>query len=130
MQIASREYYGKNCKLELLADAVEERFTTQKYTVQSAKKDDGWIIQAKKEGILRDLLAADRALTVSITGEPSRFKVSFGIGRWIQNLGYAVLESLILVPAVLFIEVPITLWSFEIESEFWRFVDEEVALQV
>jgi hypothetical protein len=130
MQVASREYFGKNCNLEHLADSIEEYFSTQKYQVQSAKKDDGWVVQAKKEGILRDLLAADRAFTVTVTGDPSNFKVSFGIGKWFQNLAYAALESLILVPAVLFVEVPITLWSFEIESKFWGFIEGEVELRV
>lgn len=130
MRSVTRDYVGKGCNLDLLSDAVEEHFETMKYRTQSSKKDDGWIIQARREGILRDLLAADRAFTMTITGEPNDFKVSFGIGKWVQNLGVALLEGIALVPAILFIEVPISLWSYEIEREFWAYVEKQVELKV
>lgn len=53
------------------------------------------------------LVAVDRSFTVVVTGEPNEFKVSFGIGKWIQNLGVGVLET---VPfdflLMLFVEAP------------------------
>jgi hypothetical protein len=126
----TRDYVGKGCNLDLLADSIEEEFQTKKYETQSTKRDDGWLIQAKREGILRDLVAADRAFTVTVTGEPNNFKVSFGIGKWVQNLGMALLEGIALWPIVFFAEVPISLWSYEIEREFWAFVENQVELKV
>ena len=130
MHFASREYFGKNCNLELLADGIEEYFNNQGYKTQDAKDDKGWVIQARKEGLLRDLLAADRAFTMTVTGNSSDFKVSFGIGKWVQNLGMAAIEGLLLLPALLFLEVPLSLWSFETESKFWTFVEQQVELKV
>jgi hypothetical protein len=130
MRVASREYVGKKVNLQKLADSIEEYFAIQGYETQSAKGPEGWIIQARKTGVLRELLAAGRAFTVTITGEPSNFKVSFGIGNWLQNIGMTVLESLALSPLVAFIEIPISLWSFEIERKFWEFVEQEVELGV
>jgi hypothetical protein len=130
VRFASREYIGKNCNLQYLADSIHEQFTTEGYDVQSAKKDGGWVIQARKTGLLRDLLAADRAFTMMVSGEPADFKVSIGMGKWMQNLGVAALEALALVPAVLFVEVPVALWSWEIESKFWQFVEKEVEMHV
>lgn len=130
MRVASREYVGKGCNLDLLSDSIEEDFQVQRYETQSSKRPDGWIIQAKKAGIVRDLLASDRAFTVTVAGDPNNFKVSFGIGKWTQNLGMALLEGIALAPVVFFLEVPLSLWSFEIEREFWNFIEKQVELKV
>jgi hypothetical protein len=129
MRSVSRDYVGKGCNLDLLADSIEEDFQTRRYETQSSKMEGGWIIQARREGFLRDLLAADRAFTITVTGEPNEFKVSFGIGKWVQNLGVALLEGIVLWPIV-FIEVPISLWSYEIEREFWEYVEKQVELKI
>ena len=130
MRSVMRDYVGKGCNLELLADSIEEDFQTKKYQTQSAQKDNGWVVQAKREGLLRELLAADRAFTITVVGEPNNFKVSFGIGKWVQNLGIAVIEGVLIWPVVFFAEVPIALWSYEIEKEFWTFVEKEVELKI
>jgi hypothetical protein len=130
LRAASREYARKNCNLDLLNDSLEEHFQTQGYQTQSSKGTAGWVVQARKAGILRDLLAGDRAFTVTVTGEPNNFKVSFGIGNWIQNIGMALLEGIAIAPIVFFIEVPVSLWNYEIEREFWVYVEQQVALQV
>jgi len=114
----------------LLADSIDEDFQARKYQTQNAQKDNGWVVQAKREGLLRELLAADRAFTITVVGEPNNFKVSFGIGKWVQNLGMAVLEGVLIWPVIFFAEVPIALWSYEIEKEFWAFVEKEVEMKV
>jgi len=130
MRSVTRDYVGKGCNLELLADSIEEDFQTKKYQTQSTNKESGWVVQARKEGFLREMLAADRAFTITVVGEPNNFKVSFGIGKWVQNLGMAVLEGVLVWPVIFFVEVPISLWSYEIEREFWAFVEKEVELRV
>ncbi|HXW95719.1 MAG TPA: hypothetical protein VEJ19_08435 [Nitrososphaerales archaeon] len=130
MRSVTRDYVGKGCNLELLADSIDEDFQARKYQTQNAQKDNGWVVQAKREGLLRELLAADRAFTITVVGEPNNFKVSFGIGKWVQNLGMAVLEGVLIWPVIFFAEVPIALWSYEIEKEFWAFVEKEVEMKV
>jgi hypothetical protein len=130
MRVKSTDYVGKGCNLDLLADAIEEHFQVEGYQTQALKRPDGSMIQARKSGILRDLLAADRAFTVTVTGGSNNFRVSFGIGKWAQNLGVALVEGVALVPLVFFVEVPISLWSYEIEKEFWDFVEKQVDLKV
>lgn len=130
MRVASRDYVGKRCDLDHLADAIEEHFQVEGYESQNTKRSDGWAVQARKAGVLRDLLAADRAFTVIVAGEPDNFRVSFGIGRWAQNLGMALMGGIALAPVVFFMEIPISLWSFEIEREFWIFVEKQVELRV
>lgn len=116
--------------MESLADSIEEMFQNEKYSTQSSQRPDGWLVQARKAGVLRDLVASDRAFTATVTGEPKNFTVTFGIGKWVQNLGAAVLEGLLLAPLFLYVEVPASLWSYEIEREFWKFVESQVELNV
>ena len=82
------------------------------------------------KGAWRTVLAADRSFTITITGEPNSFTVSFGIGRWLQNLSVAALEGMAIGPAVFVAEVPISLWDYDIEREFWSFVEQQVELKV
>ena len=62
----------------MLADSIEEGLRTEKYQTQSARKDNGLVEQAETEGLLRELLAADRAFTITPVGEPNDLKVPFG----------------------------------------------------
>jgi hypothetical protein len=130
MKVASRVYVTKNCNLEHLADSIEERFSTQGYETQSTKTDQGWVVQARKKGMLRDILAADRAFTVAISGTPNNFIVSFGIGKWVQNIGMAAIEGFFIYPLIFFVEIPVSLWSFRIENQFWRYAESQVELRV
>ena len=129
MLASSREYRNKGYTAGLLADDIEEYFENEGYTTQRADKEDSHIVQAKKGGILRELVAGERAFTVVIVVEPDKFKVSIGVGEWLQNLTVSVLESIIVSPLVFFVEVPISLWSYEIEGKIWRFIDGQVALR-
>jgi len=126
----SRKYIGRDCNLELLSDAVEEYFQTRGYQTQSENKDLGHVVQARKEGTIRTVVAADRSFTVTVEGEPNSFTVSFGIGKWLQNLSVAVLEGIAIGPALFVAEVPISMWDYEIEREFWGFVEQQVELKV
>jgi hypothetical protein len=130
VRAASRHYVGQNCNLDLLADSIEEHFQSEGYKTQSGKTDKGWVVQAKKEGLLRELVAADRAFTAVVSGQPADFEVAFGIGKWLTNLGMATLEGLLIAPLLFFVEIPVALWSYAIESQFWSFVDKEVELRV
>ena len=126
----SRKYIARNCNLELLSDAIEEYFQTRGYQTQGESKDLGYVVQARKEGTIRVVVAADRSFTVTVEGEPNSFTVSFGIGKWLQNLSVAVLEGIAIGPALFVAEVPISMWDYEIEREFWNFVEEQVELKV
>ena len=73
------------------------------------------MIQAKKAGILRDIITADRAFTIMITGQPNDFSIHVGIGKWVQNL--AVAEVLLLSVLFLAIDVPEMLWTVHVENQ-------------
>ena len=126
MKAASREYTGEDIDMNKVADAAESFFRNEKYEVQRANHPKGVVIQARKKGILRDLLAEDRAFTVMVTGGPKEVKVSLGVGKWLQNLGVAVIEGIILTPLLWLVEIPLGLWSFEIENQFWSYMEQQI----
>ncbi|MGC8565897.1 MAG: hypothetical protein ACP5R0_05630 [Thermoplasmata archaeon] len=128
MKSAIREYDGKNIDLNRLADKVQEFFDKQKFKVQRASHPKGIVIQAQKSGIIRTIFAADQAITVIITGDPDHVVVRMGVAKWLQDLGVAAIEALILTPLLLFIEIPESLWVFETERELWKYLEEQINL--
>ena len=76
----------------------------------------GNIIQAQKAGILRDIIAADRAFTILISGQPDDFTVHIGIGKWVQNIAVAAVEILLLSTLFLAVDVPEMLWTTHVEN--------------
>lgn len=114
----AEHFAGKGTDLSALQSHVEEYLKTNGFTVQSsAPSDKGTVIQAKKGGFLSEVVAADRALSVTITGAPSDFTVRFGIGKWLEHLGVAAIETLLLSELFLVVDVADSLWNLEIENK-------------
>ncbi|HVB71291.1 MAG TPA: hypothetical protein VND83_07310 [Acidimicrobiales bacterium] len=111
-------FEGKGTDLDSLQSHVEEYLKNDGFTVQtSAPSDQGTVIQAKKGGFLREVVTADRALTITISGAPSDFKVRFGIGKWLEHLGIAAIETLLISELFLVIDVAESAWTMEIENK-------------
>jgi len=66
---------------------------------------------------MRDIVAADRAFTIMLSGQPNDFTVHIGIGRWIQNIGVAAAEALLLSWLFLAVDVPEMLWTMHVEND-------------
>ena len=111
-------FTGKGTELGALQAHVEEYLRANGFTVQtSAPSDAGVVVQAKKGGFLREVVAADRALSVTIKGEPNDFSVRFGIGKWLEHLGVTVIETLVISELFLVVDVADSLWSLEVEDK-------------
>ena len=119
-------FQGKNKDLNQLTQQVVQRLQSDGYKVQSATKPVGIIIQAQKAGILRDIITADRAFTIMITGEPNDFSVHVGIGKWVQNLGVAAVEVVLLSVLFLAVDVPEMLWTTHVEGKIVREIQQLV----
>jgi hypothetical protein len=94
-------------------------FTTQK----SADSDHGTVIQAKKGKFLASIIDADRALTIMLSGAPDDFVVRIGVGKWLQHLATAAIETLLLSDLFLLVDVAESAWNFEIEDKLVKQIE-------
>lgn len=112
------QFQNKNKDLDQLGQQIMQMLQNDGYKTQiNTTAPIGIVIQAKKAGILRDIITADRAFTIVITVEPNNFAVHIGIGKWIQNLAVAAAEALLLSFLFLAVDIPEMLWTVHIEKE-------------
>jgi Ca2+-dependent lipid-binding protein len=97
------------------------------FKTQYREENGKAIVQAQKGGILRDLIDADRALTFTFEKVGNQLKVTAGIGKWIQNLAVTAVETIILSPLFLAIDVPEMLWTEHVESEIMKGLEQIVS---
>jgi len=119
-----RHYEGKRADLNALRTQIEQYLQEDGFKTQSSEvTPQGTIIQAQKGSFLSAVIAADRALTILIEGEPNDFTVKVGIGRWLEHLGVTAVEALLISPLFVLVDVPETLWNFEIENKIVKQID-------
>ena len=110
-------FQNKNKDLDQLAQQIVQQLQSEGYKTQYATPPLGRVIQAQKAGIMRDIITADRAFTIMITGQPDDFTVHLGIGKWVKNLAVAAAEAILLSALFLAIDIPEMLWSRHVEGE-------------
>lgn len=110
-------FQGKNRDLQQLAKSISDQLESEGYKVQTGTPPLGIVIQAKKAGILRDIITAERAFTIMITGQPDDFSIHVGIGKWIQNIAVAATEAILLSWLFLAVDVPEMLWNTHVENQ-------------
>jgi hypothetical protein len=119
-------FQGKNKDLNQLAQQIVQLLQNDGYKVQSRTAPLGQVIQAQKAGILRDIITADRAFTIVLSGQPNDFTVRVGIGKLIQNLAVAAVETILLSALFLAVDVPEMLWTRHVENEIVKKITQTV----
>ena len=119
-------FQNKNKDLDQLAQQLVQQLQAEGYKTQSANPPLGRVIQAQKAGILRDIIASDRAFTIMITGQPNDFTVHIGIGKFVQNLAVAAAEAILLTELFLVVDVPEMLWTRHVEGELVKEINQIV----
>jgi hypothetical protein len=109
-------FEGKNKDLNQLSQQIIQKLSSEGYKTQSITNPMGIIIQAKKTGVLRDIITADRAFTILISGQPNDFTIHIGIGKFVQNITVAAIEALLTSMLFLIVDVPEMLWTREVEK--------------
>lgn len=109
-------FTGKNKDLNQLSQQIVQQLNSEGYKTQFKAAPIGIVIQAQKAGILRDIITAERAFSILITGLPDDFSIHIGIGKWIQNIAVAAAETLLLTSLFLAIDVPEMLWNVHVEN--------------
>ena len=121
-------FQDKHVDLAGLQSKIEDYLKSDGFTLQSsAQSDHGNVIQAKKGGHLAAVIAADRAMTILVSGSPDDCVVRIGIGKWLQHLATAALETLLLSDLFLVVDVAESAWNIEIEDKLVKQIHSFVA---
>jgi hypothetical protein len=111
-------FQDKGTDLNALQSHIEEYLKNDGFTLQtSAPSAQGVVIQARKGGWMAGVIAADRAMTITISGSPADFTVRIGIGKWLEHLGVAAIETLLISDLFLVVDVAESAWNIEIEDK-------------
>lgn len=111
-------FEGKGTDLSALEAHIVKYLTDDGFKVQSSvASDQGTVIQAKKDGFLRTVVDADRAFTITVTGDPADFTLRFGVGKWLQHLGVAAIETFLVSDLFLVVDIADSAWSLEVEDK-------------
>lgn len=111
-------FKGKSVDQAALQSKIEDYLKSDGFTVQtSAPSDHGTVLQAKKGKFLSHVIDADRALTITLSGSSDDLVVRIGIGKWLQHLATAAIETLLLSDLFLLVDVGETAWNLEIEEK-------------
>jgi hypothetical protein len=62
-----------------------------------------------------------------VSGNPNDFTVRIGIGKWLQHLGVAAVETLLISELFLPVDVAETAWNLEIEDKLGKQIKELVS---
>lgn len=117
------EIFKKNLVLQTSKDVNSVTTAFEQYL-----KDSGWktqsrvesgqaVLQATKAGFLRDIIAADRALTFMFKENAGNLDVHVGVGKLGQNLAVTAIEFLLLSDIFVAVDVPEMLWTKHVETE-------------
>lgn len=121
-------FQNTNRDLDQLASQIQAQLNADGYKTQYATPPLGRVIQAQKAGVLRDIILADRAFTIMLTGQPNDFTIHIGIGKWVQNLAVAGAEVLLLSVLFLAVDVPEALWTVHVENDLARKISKIVGM--
>jgi hypothetical protein len=91
--------------------------TDNKWRVQSNVQEDKAILQAQKFGILRGLVAADRALTFVFTSDGTQLKVEVGVGKLLGDIAVTAIEVILISEIFILVDIPEIVWSDHVETE-------------
>ncbi len=119
----TRRYQGKQKDLPALGQAIAQALESDGYKVQTKSDASGVVVQAQKAGILRDIISADRAFTILLSGQPDDFTIRVGIGKLIQNLAVTAVEVVLLSGLFLVVDVPEMLWTTHVEKQVIQKID-------
>lgn len=117
-------FQGKGTDLSALQGKIESYLQSEGFSAQtSPPSPHGTVIQAKKGGFLSGIIAADRALSILVSGDSNDFTVRIGIGKWLEHLGVAALETLLLSELFLVVDVAEMAWNLEIENKLAKQIE-------
>ncbi|KJE48678.1 MULTISPECIES: hypothetical protein [Acidiplasma] len=121
MEIFKKErVFNTQKDLKAVVQDFSDYLTNNNWKVQSNVQDNKAILQAQKAGILRDIIAADRALTFTFEKQDDGIHVHVGVGKLLQNLGVTAIEALFLSEIFIVVDVPEIAWTDHVEKQLMQ----------
>ena len=128
MRFAQRDYFGKKINMEGLKNIIMDFFAEEGFRVKWFSHPDGFVIQAHKGGVFRPILGKDGAFTLTVEGDEINYKVRIGIAKWMEDQNEKRIEKILLHPSTEYMEVPESLWTYEMEHHLWHYVETQIDL--
>lgn len=122
-QLDIQHYAGKNVNLNAFVDSIEKWFKERKFATQSMHAEAKWLLQARKQGILRAVTASARDFSVLINGKPDDFTVEIRTGKWINNITALIVICMLSLGLYIPFGIIITAWTKKIKEDLKAFID-------
>ena len=106
-----------SANFQAVTTAFEQYLKDSGWKTQSRVEEGQAVLQANKLGFLRDIIAADRALTFMFKENAGNLEVHVGVGKLGQNLAVTAIEFLLLSDLFIAVDVPEMLWTKHVETE-------------
>ncbi|HEU97859.1 MAG TPA: hypothetical protein ENO36_03270 [Fervidicoccus fontis] len=116
--------YNKKVPIPQVIEELSKYLKEGGWQVQEVAGVERGILQARKGGILQELIASDRALTLTFELQPDGLLVKVGVANWQRNIAIAAIETLLISGLFLLVDVPEILWNKHIEEEVLKVLDQ------
>ncbi|MCI2975206.1 MAG: hypothetical protein MP439_03910 [Ferrimicrobium sp.] len=120
----SVSFKGKQVDLDSFANKIEEFLKSDGFTVESAgDATKGYVFQAKKGGFLSEIISAQRALILSLTGPADDATLTIGVGDWKKDLVVTAVETLLISDLFLPVDIAEMAWTVEVENKILKQIE-------
>ncbi|WP_298342767.1 hypothetical protein [Ferrimicrobium sp.] len=120
----SVSFKGKQVDLDTFANKIEEYLKSDGFTVESAgDADKGYVVQAKKGGFLSEVISAQRALIISLSGPSDDVTLTIGVGNWKKELAVTAIETLLVSDLFLPVDIAEMAWTAEVENKILKQIE-------
>lgn len=124
MKILSVERkYNKRVPIVQVIEELSKYLKERGWQVQEIAGVEKGMLQARKGGFLEEIIAADRALTLTFELQPDGLLVKVGVANWVRNIAVAAIETLLISGLFLLVDIPEILWNKHIEEEILKVLD-------
>lgn len=122
-------YTNKDVNLPNLVSKIESWLKGLKHQVQVIEGDNKWLIQSKKNNVVRSLLGAARSFSVIVEGTSNAFTIQTTTGKWVNNITMAAIAGFFSGGSLLPIYGATGLWVVKIKNDLEEFIETTISFE-
>lgn len=115
-------YTNEDVDLPALVLKIESWFKGINHQTQVIKGDNKWLIQSRKNNVIRSLVGAARSFSVVIEGTMDAFTIQITTGKWVNNITTAAVIGFLSGGSLLPIYGATSLWVVKLKRDLERFI--------